>query len=155
MYHEIRASVLIEGKYSDSFPMREGVRQGCPASPLVFSLFADRVERFIAEDLAGELSHEQRNALRIAGVYLPMLLFADDLVLLSQDRAVVQQQLDALHRFCTENGLRVNVSKTKWFVGGVPPADSASEVLMYAGQPIERVLEFKYLGLVFTPEGSL
>ena len=54
----------------------------------------------------------------MAGVYLPMLLFADDLVLLSRDRDVIQRQLDALHRFCVANGLRVNVGKTKWFVGG-------------------------------------
>ena len=47
MYHDIRASVLIGSEYSAPFPMREGVRQGCPASPLVFSLFADRVEQFI------------------------------------------------------------------------------------------------------------
>ena len=49
----------------------------------------------------------------------------------------------------------MNVAKTKWFVGGKQPADSATLSLLYAGQPIEWVAEFRYLGLVFTPEGHL
>ena len=44
MYTDIRASILIGQAFSRPFEMREGVRQGCPASPLVFSLYADRIE---------------------------------------------------------------------------------------------------------------
>ena len=35
------------------------------------------------------------------------------------------------------------------------PRDSSGERLTYAGQVLERVSEFKYLGLVFTPAASL
>ena len=44
MYTNIRASILIGQAFSRPFEMHEGVRQGCPASPLVFSLYVDRIE---------------------------------------------------------------------------------------------------------------
>ena len=48
-YTNIRASVCIAGKFDAPFTMNEGVRQGCPASPLVFSLYMDRIEEFLRE----------------------------------------------------------------------------------------------------------
>ena len=54
MYTDISASVLIGRDYSRPFRMVEGVRQGCPASPLVFSLYMDRLEEYMrSERLAG------------------------------------------------------------------------------------------------------
>ena len=64
------------------FPVDRGVRQGCPASPLVFSLFMDRLEGFIADQVAGWSYHE-KNTIRMAGTMIPLLLFADDIVLVS------------------------------------------------------------------------
>ena len=49
----------------------------------------------------------------------------------------------------------MNVSKTKWFAGSVPHSQPTVGALQYAGAAIERVPEFKYLGLMFTPEGML
>ena len=45
---------------------------------------------------------------------IPVLLFADDLVLAARKLQVAQRLLDLLHTWCTDNGLQVNVSKTKW-----------------------------------------
>ena len=44
MYTDIQASILIGWAFSRLFEMREGVPQGCLASLLVFSLYADRIE---------------------------------------------------------------------------------------------------------------
>ena len=87
----------------------------------------------------------------MAGLSLPLLLFADDIVLMGTDRAVVQRQLDTLHAFCEANGLTVSVKKTKWFLGGRVSRVVSSESLLYAGQVLTRVSQFQYLGLVFTP----
>ena len=45
---------------------------------------------------------------------LPVLLFADDLVLAARKHHVAQRLLDLLHTWCEDNGLRVNTGKTKW-----------------------------------------
>ena len=88
---DIQASVLIGPAYSHPFHMRAGIRWGCPTSPLVFSLYADCVEAFIRSELLSHASAQERAAVRLAGLTLPLLLFADDIVLLGTGRAVVQR----------------------------------------------------------------
>ena len=63
--------------------------------------------------------------------------------------------MDALAAFCAGNGLTVSIQKTKWMVGGRVPRELPEEQLTYGGQVLERVQEFRYLGLVFTPGALL
>ena len=44
---------------------------------------------------------------------VPLLLYADDLSLMSERAAGLQKQLNALLSFCEESQLTVNLSKTK------------------------------------------
>jgi hypothetical protein len=45
-----------------------------------------------------------------------LLLFADDLALMSEPEVGLQQQLNAFQQFCAERGLTMNVEKTKVMV---------------------------------------
>ena len=36
---------IIAGSKSDAFPVRDGLRQGCPLSPILFIIFMDRISR--------------------------------------------------------------------------------------------------------------
>ena len=83
MYTDIKASVYVNTQISEPFMMHEGVRQGCPASPLVFSLYMDRLEAFLESNLLTHLTAPEKRALRVAGILLPRLLFADDIVFLA------------------------------------------------------------------------
>ena len=49
----------------------------------------------------------------LRGVLVPLLLYADDLILMSTTAAGLQKQLDALASFCDQRQLTVNLSKTK------------------------------------------
>ena len=49
----------------------------------------------------------------LMGVMVPMLLYADDLTLMSESASGLQKQLDALASFCEQRQLTVNLSKTK------------------------------------------
>ena len=49
----------------------------------------------------------------INGVMVSVLMYADDLVLLSQTEDGLQRGINELHSFCTENDLTVNTSKSK------------------------------------------
>ena len=44
LYTGLSAQVMVDGKLSDFFDMDEGVRQGCPALPTVFSLYMDYIK---------------------------------------------------------------------------------------------------------------
>ena len=56
----------------------------------MFLLYADHVEAFICSELLSHALAQERTAVRLAGLTLSLLLFADDIVLLGTERGVVQ-----------------------------------------------------------------
>jgi len=78
MYSQDQACILhlTEG-LSSTFPCTIGVKQGCPLSPLLFGLYIDALESRIAA-LAGD------NGPDLAGTAVKLLLYVDDLVLMSK-----------------------------------------------------------------------
>ena len=81
---------------------------------------------------------------------IPMLLYADDLVLLGDTIGGVQKLLDTLSEFCDKWGLKVNLSKTKQMVfrnGGII---KKNEILYLNGVKLETVSYYKYLGIVIS-----
>ena len=80
---------------------------------------------------------------------LQILLYADDGVLVAESAQDLQHMLQALHEYCALWRLHVNVKKTKVVVFN-PSGQCADELyFIYEGQRLERVQEFKYLGVVF------
>ncbi len=81
-----------------TFLYRIGVKQGCPFSPLLFGLFIDGLEKWLnalegdAPPMLGQLA-------------VRLLLYADDLVLMSHTLAGLQKQLDVLQTCCYEHQL--------------------------------------------------
>ena len=112
----------------------------------------DRLESFVTAHMA-EWTYRQRLSVTIAGMLIPLLLFADDIVLVGRDPAVVQQLLDVLSGFCANNGLTVNLDKTVWLVGGEVASTWEAPTFEYRGTTVKRVPSFKYLGLEMTGHG--
>ena len=139
MYAADKACVLTRDGPTDLFDCSIGVKQGCPASPLLFGLYLDELETLL------ESCHEI-DAPRIAELVLAILLFADDIALFSYSVTGLQKQLNILEAFCVARGLTVNVKKTKTLV--FEHRKSATPAFVYAGDPIEQVDEFKYLGIL-------
>jgi hypothetical protein len=72
---------------TSSFRCQQGVKQGCPLNPLLFGLYLDALE--------GRLDGRKCDAPALADVHVWLLFFADDLVLMSESKVGLQQQLDA------------------------------------------------------------
>ncbi len=151
-YTGVTQQVVVDGELSQSFTIDKGVRQGCPASPLIFSLFLDRIEEFIHHHMA-EWTYQEQDSVRMAGLLLPLLLFPDDIVLVGRCPLVVQRLLEVLSQFCWGAGLQVNLDKTVWLVGGEVGAAWSAPTFAYRGHILSRVDDFKYLGLVTTGHG--
>jgi hypothetical protein len=112
MYSQDQACVSHPTKgLSSTFPCTIGVKQGCPLSPLLFGLYIDTLELRIAT-LAGDDGPD------LTGTAVKLLLYADDLVLMSKSLWGLQKQLDEFNAFCKERDLTVNVKKTKVVVFG-------------------------------------
>ncbi len=92
------------------------------------------------------------DALALVDVHVWLLLFADDLVLMSESKVGLQQQLDVLQQFCVKRGLIVNIKKTKVMVFNfVYPCQE----FVFEGDVIEHVETFKYLGILLETTPNL
>ena len=79
-----------------------------------------------------------------------ILLFADDIVLLSDTIVGLQNQLDVLARNCARLDLHVNLDKSNIVIFRNGGYIAKREKWFYNGQNITTVNSYKYLGLFFT-----
>ena len=150
MYAQDSACVLTRDGCTEYFPCTAGVKQGCPASPLLFGLYLDALESYLTGQRPG--LHGAPDGPFLSGQVILLLLFADDLVLVSQSESGLQAQLNALHAFCVNRGLTVkDLAKTKAVVFN---QRTYKANLVFAGQAVEQVDRYKYLGLVMHQNGT-
>ena len=124
-----------------------GVKQGCPLSPLLFSLYVNDFGPSILVDPSHGVPLFGSPGRRVT-----FMFYADDLVLLAESQRALQSMLDTLHAYSTRKGLTVNAAKSQVVVfnsrqGGPPPAPAS--VFKYNGERLAVEPHFKYLGLVF------
>ena len=149
MYAQDSACVLTQDGCTEYFPCTAGVKQGSPASPLLFGLHLDALESYLKGQGPG--LHVAPDGPSLSGQVILLLLFADDLVLVSQSENGLQARLHALHAFCINRGLTVNLAKTKAVVFN---QRTYKANLLLAGQAVEQVDRYKYLGLVMHQNGT-
>ncbi len=152
IYASVPMTVSVPGLQGRTISSTQGLKQGCPLSPTLFSLYiADFEQRVLAAAQHGG----QLDLPQLAGQQMPPLLYADDMALLATSAAGLQRQLQLLETYCAERGLEVNLEKTKaMLLAGADGEDSALQLvqraqLTYAGQHVKGTTEFKYLGVVF------
>ncbi len=114
------------------------VKQGCPFSLLLFGLFIDGLEKRL-NALEGDTPP------MFGQLAVRLLLYVDDLALMSHTHAGLQKQLDVLQTFCCECQLTMNVKKTKVVV--FEARKSVCQAFQYEGEAIEQLNSFKYLGV--------
>ena len=132
LYRKTYFKVKCDGMLSTPIPDQLGVNQGGNPSPALF--------RTYLTDLGDYL--EKHVGLCMSETIMAHLLWADDLVLISDSESGLQKQLDGLSKFCSKNLMIVNELKTKVLVFG-----SQTKVnIDFNGKTIEQVESYKYLG---------
>ena len=95
-----RTKVRVGSGTSEEFGVRVGVHQGSVLSPLIFAIVVDVVTEHAREGLLNEI------------------LYADDLVLMSESMDDLRKRLQKWRSALEGKGLRVNVGKTKMKLSG-------------------------------------
>ena len=95
MYEASKSAILLEVEKSAAFSVEQGVAQGCSLSPFLFSVF---INGLLNVGIDGK---------RMGGV-----LFADDVVGVSDSRESLQKLIDVVYRYCNRWRLKANVGKS-------------------------------------------
>jgi hypothetical protein len=143
MYDANRYAVRLDrDKISREFSSNVGVMQGCQASPLLFIIFIEELVKYI-------MKTEDGNAPCIGELECPLLLFADDVGLVSTSINGLRRLINTVDVFCNELGMELNVQKTKIVVFKKVAARLRGEHWMYRGDEIQNTHSFTYLGVTF------
>ena len=133
---------------TDTFKVGRGVAQGAVESPLVYSSFIN--------GLTMELK-AAGHGIMIAGVRVPCLMYADDVVMLAGSQTELAQMLAIASAFARKNRFQYNGTKSGIMIFGASKAARVrAEVTKWSlfGSDVKIVDKYVYLGTV-TQAGGL
>jgi hypothetical protein len=145
LYTNDRACIKIGNKVTETFTINQGVRQGCILSPLLFNIFL--------ADLPEKLDMEI-NKVNPGSAIPSCVVWADDIIIMSESEKGLRGMLNALDEYCKENELQINTDKTKCMIFN-KTGRLIRKSFSLNDTEIETVREFKYLGFLLTPSGEI
>ena len=100
MYTNSRSSVKVNGQCTEYFNIDRGVRQGDSLSPTLFNIYVNDISNLFIQDKSSPLILDTTK--------IGSLLFADDLLLISESQTGLQNSLNELSDYCERWQLTVN-----------------------------------------------
>jgi len=105
MYSQVNAFIKTPFGISNTFPIQKSVLQGESLSPKLFTIFVD--------ELVHELYKTNTQPILMGTARIHVLLYADDIILLSTNAIDLQEKINVMRNFFMENSLQCNLDKTK------------------------------------------
>ena len=148
MYSSVQCRVKCLEGLSDLIECLMGLKQGCKASSILFLYMIDEV--------AKEMKKFGKHGVQLMpdSTIVHMLMFADDVALLSDTVPGLQNQLNVLHQVSKNLGLMINAEKTKVVVYRMGGHVARHEKWFLGGERLEVVNSYKYLGMVISTKLS-
>ena len=136
LYDKTQFRVKSKGKLSPFIENTQGVNQGGIASGFLFRKYMSDLSDYLKTEFGVPICEE----------ILTHILWADDLVLISDSLAGIRKQLDGLNKFCKDNRMLINEIKTKIMVFG---SQEKVEIL-FNDLKIKQTQQYKFLGAIFS-----
>ena len=140
LYKDTMSCVEINGMKTDWFATMQGVRQGDNLSPTLFSIYIN--------DLAVELKRLNLGV-KMGNLHICILLYADDIVLVSENEVNLQLMLNHVHNWCYKWQMKVNIEKTKVVHFRNKRKKKSKFVFKIDDCTLEIVDSYRYLGVIF------
>ena len=139
MYQNTTACVKLPLGLTDTFNINLGIRQGDCLSPILFNLFINDISSIFTNDC---------NPVALGQCNVNYLLFADDLLMLSESASGLQHSLNNLDSYAKKWCLDINTKKTKVLVfqrfGRKPEVN-----FKFGSNKVETAKTYTYLGVTF------
>jgi hypothetical protein len=132
------SAIKLNGMLSDWFPTLSGVRQGDSSSPTIFAFFIN--------DLVEGLNTLNKG-IYIDGTHVCCLLYADDILLLSENETDMQKMLDFLFEWCRKWRLKVNYTKSQSIHFRNRGKQRSNYEFKIGNQIVEYTDVYRYLGV--------
>ena len=149
MTDRVVSAVKVKSGLTASFTPLVGVRQGCNLSPTLCNIFVIN----IVDIFDSTWIFFYCDSLIMGECKINCLLYADDLILLSESEHGLQRCLDKLSWYAKKWQMRINIKKTKAIIFNKSGKIFRSEFKL-GNQPIQVTDSDVYLGITFTPSGS-
>lgn len=133
-------SIVEIGENKQEASIKQGVRQGCPLSPLIFNIFIESAIRKINE--AGN------GGVKMNGEIIRFIRFADDIAALAENKQQLDHLLLTINNVFHEFSLKMNLKKTKILTAIKNPVKKKPITL--TDTEMQQVNQFKYLGSLIT-----
>ena len=144
LYESVKGQIRTKEGVSEIIQSTIGVKQGCPLSPTLFGLYID--------EMAEYLEKKGGKGAQLGGTQIPLLLYADDIVLISDSPEEMQKHLNILRIFALDSGMSVNLGKTKTMIFNSTPqwVRRSAPTFNYGESMVEYTDNYTYLGVVFS-----
>ena len=147
LYRNDSCQVKLEDGLTKSFLTNQGVKQGCILSPLLFNIYLS--------DLTRQIGGENCKPLKIhASNPISCIIWADDIVLLSETEEGLQCMLNHLSEYTKINGMKINSDKTKSMIFN-KSGKIFRRTFTVGNERIFTTSSYKYLGFLVTPSGEI
>ena len=149
------ARVQNDGEFSDSFPVTNGVKQGCALASTLFSFLSclQMLSRMVTMVYLLGRSHRKLFNLRrlrakskMQTEVLDEFLFADDMAKGSPREEKMQKGVDQVSDSCDSYGLTISIKKTEAVYQPAPGKPYTEPTNKVKGQRLQVVDKFTYLG---------
>ena len=110
IYKKPTANIILNGETLGAFPLRSGMRQGCPLSPLLFNI--------VLEVLASAVRQQKDiKAIQIGQEEVKLSLFTDDMILyIENPKDSTPRLLELIQQFGSVAGYKINTQKSVAFL---------------------------------------
>ena len=130
------------------------MRQGENLSPLLFSVYLNDLDYVMHTSGCKGIEVNIHDHEYIIFLILFVILYADDTLVLSDNPKDFQDMLNVFSEYCKRWKLNISIDKTKAMIFGDYARNRAIS-FNSAGNEIEIIKEFKYLGVLFTKKREI
>ncbi|KAK3534282.1 hypothetical protein QTP86_009755 [Hemibagrus guttatus] len=133
MYERSRTVVRCAVGQTEEFKVEVGLHQGSALSPFLFAIVTDQLSEEVRQESPWTM------------------MFADDIVICSESREQVEENLERWRFALERRGMKVSGSKTEYMC--VNEREGSGTVRLQ-GEEVKKVQEFKYLGSTVQSNGE-